>query len=193
MPDNIYRLIHISDLHFSARPSLVNFFSGPRKVFDTQRKFSIKYPTTYNPNLAQAMARYFDGVGSSIDAIVMTGDLATTGLPVDLKIAHSFISEENIQSVVNGAKSRSLGKHRNRVFLLPGNHDRYQAVNFPPFWVPGSREFEPIFDSFWSPSKPGIQYKDLKGDGSVFLIAADFCLSSLAQVGGSAKKALAGC
>jgi len=121
-------------------------------------------------------------VKDSLDAIVITGDIATTGLEHDLEKARIFIegppnpedpriSEDGIATV------SGLGvKH---IILLPGNHDRYREWRDPLGLVslgytPGNKMFHDVFHRHW---RNDVKITPIEKDGlAVVICAADFSL-----------------
>jgi 3',5'-cyclic AMP phosphodiesterase CpdA len=151
---------------------------------------SWRQPNSYNTKAFSALTRFISNIGSSLDGLVITGDVSTTGLDGDLGFAFRCVDQELVQSEVIGSVQRGLGKFREKVFLLPGNHDQYQPTSGMPFWEPGGGLFAKTFSKYWSPSHDRVQFKDIFGDGSVYLVGADFCLNSKECAGGSRLDAL---
>lgn len=142
--------------------------------------------SSYEPDAAISFLRAIRGI-PDIDAVISTGDLATSGDCVDLRVAHDYFNgkfngrfdlplSDNLESLVDGKK----------LFLMPGNHDRYDANNF---YSPNCGNFEKIFGQNWdmelgqlSPAgdssgriRLGVLSKD---NHHVVVIMADFSLKS---------------
>jgi 3',5'-cyclic AMP phosphodiesterase CpdA len=76
--------------------------------------------------LAHAVAEFVYTERNGLDAIIITGDLATTGLPADLLPAERYVTEACTDKWLTSRQAPSLASHDLPIFLIPGNHDRYQ-------------------------------------------------------------------
>src|SRR6266480_4658674 len=75
----------------------------------------------YTSPLATHLALYIDSIQDAVDAIIVTGDLATTGSEVDLSTAKAFFFANTPIPPVARVKLNL----RIPVIFLPGNHDRF--------------------------------------------------------------------
>src|SRR6266480_922263 len=124
-----FRLLHISDLHFSARPNAVNPLTSLGGVRPADlglwrhfpRHIILFGPSSYSSPLATHLALYIDSIQDAVDAIIVTGDLATTGSEVDLSTAKAFFFADTRIPPVARVKLNL----RIPVIFLPGNHDRF--------------------------------------------------------------------
>src|SRR2546425_13325154 len=98
-------ILHISDLHVSP-----NFFAP-----------SPGFAKRHDPDLFAAMAGYWKS--KAADYVVATGDISTDGETQSLANAKTFLLD-GLQPPGATAKI-GLGVQDNRLFLVPGNHDRY--------------------------------------------------------------------
>jgi 3',5'-cyclic AMP phosphodiesterase CpdA len=154
----LFRLAHISDLHFSRLSWNPSQFLSKRWIG--------------NLNLALARKHTFDaeGLGSlspvfhehKVDAVLITGDLTSTSQTREFILAKQFI--ENLQS------------EKFKVFTLPGNHDHYTKKAYQ----------EKLFYQFFNAAYDPASSFNLKDDGltlthlghSWWLIALDTALAT---------------
>jgi 3',5'-cyclic AMP phosphodiesterase CpdA len=136
----------------------------------------------YEKNFVQHQA-------APIDAVLLTGDIATTGLTGDLELAFKSIhgpvmpSDPLSWSPDNPTLAGSTGPHRIPLWLLPGNHDRLRAATLQ-WYAPGGKLFDTIFEPYWGPVDPTTgespkvrEFDDISRPGlTVKVIAADFNL-----------------
>lgn len=126
-----------------------------------------------------------------LDAVVFTGDLATTGLPADIDMVYDFLKAKfdprYLHQSVN--KAATLSAVKIPVWYFPGNHDRFTPTRaltriklfpFPKFYEPGATTYD---GKFWDFSTDPVRVlgdapADLAGGGKlrVVMIAADFNL-----------------
>jgi len=221
------RILHASDLHISARPksytSVVDRVSAALSL--KRLRNTLKHPATSIGNLRrtalvstyeQALLSHFakliyddcnnhpiHNLGTPVDAIILTGDLATTGLQKDLERVSEFLdgppSATNPAVSINnyptlGGVNRAVLGDRDEtlpVWILPGNHDRYRRVaptpnsRFTIDYSPGGRNFERILSNYWGHPFSGLpdhgpdvlEFPTLIKDSlHVTIIAADFNL-----------------
>jgi 3',5'-cyclic AMP phosphodiesterase CpdA len=146
-----FRLVQISDLHFGfpyGRLSAVDIASSSaikkatsamravlRKRFDFEPKKPVS-PSTFNPDVALALLFELSDVLESkqLDALVVTGDIATTGIEDDLQLSADYFKgvlpnswRHRLQAIPN------LLQLGGAFFVgLPGNHDRYEGSRLLP-------------------------------------------------------------
>lgn len=125
--------------------------------------------SSFDPGLLFCLCNFIEQEDPNLNAIIITGDLATTGLKVDLEKGLDFLEGSSIQSI----SSTSAAK-----LLLPGNHDRYRYTVNGFLYAPGDPLFDTTFKDHWT--GPVQAYAPLRNaDGlSVIIIAADFSLQS---------------
>jgi 3',5'-cyclic AMP phosphodiesterase CpdA len=127
------------------------------------------FASSFDLSLLYCLCNFIEDEDPRLRAIVITGDLATTGLPVDIKRGVSFL-----EGPVDPAISSIAAKKK---LVLPGNHDRfvYTAEGF--LYAPGGPDFDASFGSYWT--NPLKAYEPLRsGNLSVIIIGADFGLQS---------------
>lgn len=127
-------ILHISDLHVGG--DLFSPVSG--------------LPRSHDPELFVALDGYWQT--EPADYVVVTGDISTDGEATSLDSARQFL----YASVQRPGTSAAIGLHlptQGRLFLVPGNHDRYGGR-----FLPISRQienFESVFGgSFQNPGRP---------------------------------------
>jgi 3',5'-cyclic AMP phosphodiesterase CpdA len=176
-----FRLIHISDLHFSQYPSNESIVDGGaraflKSAFGDNKSF---YPTSYAPDLAIKLAKQL-ARRSDFDAILITGDLATHGDSDDLLTALNFLrGEVPKDSLAGGPVPKLLSMAPN--VILPGNHDRYKGRRC----LPGGRKFESVFGVNWDANMDTYEMFSgdhvgrvvlEKGEEKLAICSADFSL-----------------
>jgi UDP-2,3-diacylglucosamine pyrophosphatase LpxH len=125
--------------------------------------------SSFDPGLLLCLCNFIEQEDPNLDAIVVTGDLATTGFKVDLEKGLDFLEGSSVNSI-SSTTARKL--------LLPGNHDRYRYTGNGFLYAAGDTLFDATFKTYWS--GPVQAYEPLRnGDGlSIIIIAADFSLQS---------------
>jgi len=177
-------LLHISDLHIAKFPERKEFspreFLSPGNFKTTARQGT--YAASYSTGKLEAVVSLAHKVKDSLDAIVITGDIATTGLEHDLEKARIFIegppNPEDPRFSEDGIATIS-GVGVNKIILLPGNHDRYHELRDPSGLVslgyaPGNKKFHHVFRQHW---QNDVKTTVVDNDGlAVVVCAADFSL-----------------
>jgi DNA repair exonuclease SbcCD nuclease subunit len=169
-----FSLLHITDLHI-ATPAQGYF---RRKL---ERVRERKFPSEANPYTLQALAEFVFHHRATLDAVVISGDLAEDGEPTNLQAAHQYITAPAVSGWRASESTFTLhATHSDRphFFLMPGNHDRFNGLRR----LPGGSEFDIIFHDFWSAGIGGIHSLLLPRDKPrLAIIAADFCLQQRAD------------
>jgi 3',5'-cyclic AMP phosphodiesterase CpdA len=168
------RILHASDLHIARIASLKAPFEGfsIRNLLNSVRYRSLT--TSYDPSILKAFSEFVTQQ-RRLDAVVLTGDIATTGEYDDLVEAHRFIQGgfatawfSHYSAFPNPSLSSSVPIH-----LLPGNHDRLtKGANV---YAPGGHLFHKVFAGHWVGdvrAYPIIAKRSL----AVAIIGADFSL-----------------
>jgi predicted phosphodiesterase len=163
----LFRLLQLSDLHFFRTPRAVGL-PDSLQLIGTDQFGGFSSVSGHDPDIAEAAARFAWANRDGYDAIVITGDLATTGDPADLRLAHAFI-----QSL---PQDDSDGQPL-PVAVIPGNHDRFVDSLFPTVFPPGANAFDQIYAHLWRAGQ-GVQLlHTVKRQGrELVLLGADFCL-----------------
>jgi 3',5'-cyclic AMP phosphodiesterase CpdA len=99
----------------------------------------------------------------SLDAVILTGDIATTGDPEELEKALEFFEAppDYRLGTQTFEQEPTLAGVPIPIFLLPGNHDRYRTgPGYAPGGVgygPGGQQFDRIFERYWhGPVMPAL-------------------------------------
>jgi 3',5'-cyclic AMP phosphodiesterase CpdA len=190
----IFSLIHASDFHIGSRPDFINgydigsFRGWFKQAFSREISGSLT-PSTFWPDVASRFTHDMDQQTDDIDAIVLTGDIATTGSSSDINAAAGFIRGKVPPNWVSSSRAFRplLSNALPPIILMPGNHDRYT----PPALTPQSLEFEKAFGKQWDlgqfPSN-GISNNRfahsfaLRKDGcALVLCTVDFSLPALSD------------
>lgn len=196
----IFRFIHASDLHFSAEPDIINPFDSDGAIGALNELFTGQLGngkslllSSFSPDKAGAFSWAVSDASLDVDAIIITGDLATTGFTKDLNAALSFFSGP--APMHWSPEKNSFVSLRSKDFppliIMPGNHDRYTE----PFFFPRSIEFEDVFGQYWNFSEPGpkkfadhrfVRTTYLRKDEAILAICTvDFSLGSENEADGS--------
>lgn len=162
--------------------------------------------SSYDPEILESLAEFvyenakqkLDDDGSEImddgekklDAVILTGDLATTGTRDDIERVSKFLrakfnAKYPHRSQEDDYRGATLSAVKIPILYLPGNHDRYIPTRerymkiFPKFFTPGGTDFDQLlFDysrqSVWKIELTTIVSKDKKL--RVVILAADFTL-----------------
>ena len=138
-------------------------------VVQTFKDFTIA--SSYNPGSLDCLCNFVEEQEPNLHAIIITGDLATTGFDFDLEKGRIFLEG-------SGVFDQSIAATPAAKMLLPGNHDRYIYTAKGFLFAPGGKRFEALLKNHWS--GPVMTYPSLRnGNGlSVIIIAADFSLQS---------------
>lgn len=119
-----------------------------------------------------------------LDAIILTGDLATTGLDRDLKRVDLFLHEQYDSDVPHKPIDRrsiiatlsALDKTKTPVAFLPGNHDRYWFHWKVPTYMPGHRAFDSLLSDYHSHPVQRTLITAEHNELQVVILSADFTL-----------------
>lgn len=125
--------------------------------------------SSYDPEILESLAEFiyenarrkldendveFEELGEDkLDAVVLTGDLATTGREDDIERVVKFLNARHNRLLPHKAdendyRGATLSAVRVPVMYMPGNHDRYVPSRgrynriFPTFFMPGGRNFD---------------------------------------------------
>jgi 3',5'-cyclic AMP phosphodiesterase CpdA len=137
----LFRLAHISDLHFSKLTwNLLQFFS---KRWLGNLNLLLKRKHTFNPDSLTTLLPIFHE--RKIDAVLITGDLTSTSHEREFLMARQFIE--------------SLEQEKFKVFTLPGNHDQYTKK------AHRKQLFYQFFNTTYASSTDPLTALSLKEDG----------------------------
>jgi|GEM_PF-2249800 len=154
-----FRLVHISDLHFSDRPNSLNPFVGGLRWSDFAllRNFAFFSPSSFSSALATHLTLYLESVQQGIDALVVTGDVATTGSQGNLKFAREYFFGKPVRTPEPIYEALRFSSRRDSslpVLVMPGNHDRFEGTRC----LPGGAQFEAVFGDSWDADQDVVQY-----------------------------------
>lgn len=127
--------------------------------------------SSYNTAALDCLCNFVEEQDHNLHAIIITGDLATTGFGFDLEKGRLFLEgTPPFDQTISDTKVPKM--------LLPGNHDRYIYTSDGFLFAPGGTRFDEILQNHWD--GPVRVFKPLRGDEnlSVVIIAADFSLQS---------------
>jgi hypothetical protein len=182
-----FRILHLSDFHFCIEPNrknLVILMSNPRSLFvyglsDGKYKYSLRKPESYDPDIADAVSRFCYQYRGNLDLVLVSGDLATTGLATDLAVAKNFFAPAAEDSYKTEDGHPTIRQFDLTVFPSPGNHDRWKDNKGEP----GGTNYDFTFgkiskNSVGSSDSIVLKSEDQKTLGIVF---CDNCLKSSAH------------
>jgi Calcineurin-like phosphoesterase len=178
-----FRFIHITDLHFCRVPLRRNaqylVTRDAQNKLDTLSKAwslgfaSLLLPTSYIPDVAKGVAQFCLEWRDAADAIVITGDLATTAIPTDLAVALAFVKDPATDSFMSDSRMPTLSASGLPVYVMADNHDRYRSNSA----APGSNLFDLTFaDYLRSESQYVGWWISEKGEEKLGFVYADFSL-----------------
>ena len=171
-----FRLLQISDLHMAVRPYMIGFPDWkylPQYPSGTP----VLGPSSHDPDLTEGAARWLYQHANRYDAVLVSGDLATTGHPADLAIAHNYLFAPAAAGYLSQAQTPTLQAAGVPLCLFAGNHDRFDGY----LMTPGGRQFDTAFgQNGWSAGQGAQTLIVLQGTSGekLAVISADFCLAS---------------
>ena len=180
----IFSYLHLTDLHFCQEPLRKNAPSLKKRpwkeIIDTVREqgrdlgySSFFLPTSYDPEIARAVAQFCDDWREAVDGIIITGDLSTTGLTVDVGVAEKFIKEPAVSGFLSAGRFPTIASLNLPIHLFAGNHDRYLNNAGKPY----SNHFDFVFDSYMDKKSEFVgSWVSLKEQRQLAFVHADFTL-----------------
>ncbi len=133
----LFRLAHISDLHFSKLIWNPSQFLSKRWIGNLNLVLARKH--TFDPDSLTTLLPVFHE--RKVDAVLITGDLSSTSHKKEFALAKQFI--EHLQN------------EKFKVFTLPGNHDHYTKKAYQ----------KKLFYQFFDPAYDPAFSLNLKDDG----------------------------
>jgi 3',5'-cyclic AMP phosphodiesterase CpdA len=135
--------------------------------------WSLTKPASYNRNIVNGVAQHCFEKRHNIDGILITGDLATTGMQEDIAVAGPFIEGPVADGFVTASDVPTLGSTKVQIYLLPGNHDKYADESASPNGV----NFEAAFKGYMRNFRGSVgHWVQRKQNHYIGFIYADFCL-----------------
>jgi hypothetical protein len=159
------KILHVSDFHFA---DAVRFLG--RKGFLASALH--RYLGPADIDIAEAVAREAFYRRNDLDGILITGDLATTGLPEDLHPANEYLEARAQVGWLSSNMRPTLAGCGLPIFILPGNHDRYRDL----WGRAGGTSFDDVFSRRWSVGQGVDCFSIRKGAAGLSIIAGDFTL-----------------
>lgn len=174
----VFRILHASDFHFARVAHQVGIPDWLQAwLGNNQLPQGIWAPVSSQGDIyVSAFAAFVDANRLGLDGLVVTGDLATTGNPADIRAAYRFLYSPAAQGHLNRRGKPTLeaaGKERKVPLLyLPGNHDRFRSYH-----LPGGRTFDRYLGGAWQPGQGAQLLHIFERDGeTLILIGVDFSL-----------------
>lgn len=165
----VFNLVHLTDLHFGHLPNQTNIAQSNlfrRKLGRATRR--LLAPATHDLVISERVAAWvFDTSArlehedDTLDALVLSGDLATTGQQDDLDAALQYIDAPPAKDFYrapapgeedDSAHLATVAELANLCFLIPGNHDRYKNNSGNA----GGTRFDAVFNKYWSNNTHGV-------------------------------------
>lgn len=184
----LFRLLHVSDLHIGAHPQQLGFLNLPfiKAGFKVSGYTGTASVSSHNEDMLEGLALLAWMEGHALDGILITGDLATTGSSGDLQAAEKFLHDAPssvVEYLTVGGKPTLSSPHNLNLYLIPGNHDRYDGR----FLLPGGKNFDNTFQSTsnanWPVGQSAYEIDVLKKEGvSLGIIGGDLSLRSSGHV-----------
>jgi 3',5'-cyclic AMP phosphodiesterase CpdA len=172
-----FKFLHLSDLHLALEPNRNALHIGSPQNDILRRLFRLRLNRlfgTYSPDLARATAEFVLENQASLDGLLITGDVATTGLEEDLNVAKTFVAGPVIRGVSAMQGRPTLAATSLPIFLIPGNHDRYATE----LGAPGGFGFDNVFTEYWGGNSRLNHILFERGEAQLAVIGADFSLRS---------------
>jgi 3',5'-cyclic AMP phosphodiesterase CpdA len=171
----VFRILHISDLHFGAQAELVGIPENLRLLLSGQ-PVEPGVASTHGPRAADALAAFaFDHAGE-FDVILLTGDLAATGSTADLQPVQRFLRDPPASGYLTARAQPTLRAAGCPIALLPGNHDRF-GRKFLQIFPPGDTRFDTMFSPEWAAGQSAQRlWQHNRQGATVVIIGADFTL-----------------
>jgi 3',5'-cyclic AMP phosphodiesterase CpdA len=168
-----FRLLHCSDLHLAVNEQQVGF----PELLPALRAGEPVFPgtvSTYNRHRLDAMVSFAFVHRDRYDAVVISGDLASTGDLGDLDRVATLLDAPVHQDYVDRDGRPTLQATGRPVILIPGNHDRFGA---PPLHSPGNAKFDHVLFKYWTGGQTAKRLWSIeRGDAGLTLLGADLTL-----------------
>lgn len=165
------RIAHISDLHLGKSPAESGVYGNPEGLASIFGRAYKMWQGVHDVCMRSHSDPHWDGLQASLqgfDAYVISGDLARTGDRSDMGQAFKMLSGNDPYSL-SMKRTRDVFP-RDRVIVVPGNHDRYQGEKCEPL----SSEFERAshFSPKWNIYNRAVERENPRADLNAAKISA---------------------
>jgi predicted phosphodiesterase len=165
-----FRLLHLSDLHIGES----SFYAerGENRIRQVKRGLrDLFFRPASLPRLS-AVARFAFRERNRIEALLISGDLASCGTARALQAALEFVDAPAADLWQSAVRIPTLRSASRPIHLLPGNHDRFDDVGGA-----GGRLFDRVFMDYWTAGQGCGQVELKRASGeSLFLAFCDLTL-----------------
>lgn len=175
-----FRLLHLSDPHFSAFPNCYGLPKALRKLRKGEAKpllaasKKLSWFSSFDSTAYGLLLRHISDLHSAepFDLIVVSGDVGTTGRILDQKAAYGRLFTRTPSSM-EALADLDLGIP---ILVMPGNHDRYGGR--PVFAPSFSAEFDKVFGNEWRVCQSAqlMDVRQLENGRHVIIAGADFSI-----------------
>jgi 3',5'-cyclic AMP phosphodiesterase CpdA len=139
---------------------------------------SLAKPASYVPEIVTGVAQFCLQWKEAADGIIISGDIATSGIARDIATAKAFVDEPARSGFMSGSGFPTLSASGLPVYMMPGNHDRYLNDTA----APNSRTFDLAFGDYLRNFKDYVGFWVAeKGHARVAFVYADFSLRTKAD------------
>lgn len=160
-----FNLLHLSDLHFADTSGLKD-----REAIIVN--LMARFRGAANQDIAEALAFEVFSMRDTVDAVLITGDLAITGRAEDLALAKDYVGKPAVEGWLSKDQAPTLATGQLPVWLLPGNHDRYHDS----LGTPGCKEFDSMFADYWDVGQGVKSFEIDSGRGRLDVVCGDLSL-----------------
>jgi hypothetical protein len=180
-----FNYIHLSDTHLCVQPNRRNVQQLIQRSLhdrlDTVLQqatisglSSFLRPASYVPEIVAGVAQFCFERARVLDGLIVTGDLATTGIATDISAAHRFIASPPTAGFYSAPRTPTLAFIDGSIIqMIPGNHDKFDD----DLGTPNGRNFELRFNSYMPNFSSGVgHWMDEKQSQRLGFILADFTL-----------------
>lgn len=164
------RILHLSDLHIANNRTFYRMIGKVTNLL-----------SVHNADALETLAEIVYSWRNDIDAILISGDIATTGAVVDLNRAIDFFNTPPNVSFfpwLNYKREPTIQAFNKPIIIVPGNHDRFLNISGWP-----GKLFYKYFHSYWEEGPGGIQSYFLpdKTNPILAVISSDFSLNNISH------------
>lgn len=136
---------------------------------------SLIRPASYLPEIAASAAQFCFERARSADGVIITGDIATTGIITDINAAHAFVATPPAAGFYGATRMPTLGFMGDNIYVVPGNHDKFSDNR----GTPNCKNFELKFESNMPNLNSGVGHWVVQKQSKYLgFVLADFCLQS---------------